>query len=194
MGGYTVLVVTRKGLRSWALGLCMLWLLTHPGSAQVAPRLERIQQEFSRVTQQARQVDRGGEPGQHGPLYVNELVVNRHERPWPAVGIHRLRYRFYYDHESGEGGREPRPLPDRLRLVDLEVEISARRAHFSFLYDKAGQLMLWRREADQEKLELCFVEGRQLGRASSDGRKALAAAQSLRKLFLDSLQPPLVWP
>lgn len=169
----------------------ILGLLTLPGSAQnVDPAAQRILLEDARINEQIRVLSQAGEAARYGPFYCNELVINQHDRPWPAVGIHHIVYRFYYDREEGESGGGPRVWPDRLRKVVVKMQVSARSGHFEFLSDRQGNLMLYRRQIqDEDGLQLVLVDGRSLGSKANPSaeKEALRSAAAVQKLFLESM-------
>ncbi|MBT9586787.1 hypothetical protein IV102_25815 [bacterium] len=72
----------------------------------------------------------------HGPYWCTEIHVNSKDHPWPAVGIYRLDYQFYFDRDEGDARRDPNPYPDRL------IKVVGRR-HAS---DRWEQREVWFRE------------------------------------------------
>ena len=79
-----------------------------------------------KVDRQIEAMEKGPEEAQYGPYWCSEVVVNLHDHPWPAVGIYKMRYRFYFDRDEGDDKRDPRPYPDRLVKVVGRRTSSAR--------------------------------------------------------------------
>ena len=66
------------------------------------------------------------DPDAHGPYWCSEIRVNSKDHPWPAVGIYRLDYQFYFDRDEGDAKRDPNPYPDRLVKVVGRRQASSR--------------------------------------------------------------------
>lgn len=81
-------------------------------------------------------------------IYCNELVVNKENKSWPAVGIYRTVFRFYYTF----GDREKNPYPNRLLKISVTTSRSDRREYAEYLFNPAGQL-IFNYQKDGESLE-----------------------------------------
>jgi hypothetical protein len=79
-------------------------------------------------------------------LYCNELVVNKGDKPWPAVGIYQTVFKFYYTY----GDREKNPYPDRLMKVTIATRRSDRKEYAEYLFNPAGQLIFHYDKKDEE--------------------------------------------
>lgn len=76
------------------------------------------------------------EAAEYGPYWCNEVVINSANHPWPAVGIFRVRYQFYYERDEGEAGeREPQPYPNRLVKAIAKREASDRWETIEFWFE-----------------------------------------------------------
>lgn len=79
-------------------------------------------------------------------LFCNELVINKADKPWPAVGIYQTVFKFYYTY----GDREKNPYPDRLMKVTVSTRRSDRKEYAEYLFNPAGQLIFHYEKKDQE--------------------------------------------
>lgn len=78
-------------------------------------------------------------------IYVNELVVNKGGKQWPAVGIYRTVHKFYYTF----GDREKNPYPNRLLKITITTRRSNRAESAEFLFNGAGQLIFYWSKSDE---------------------------------------------
>jgi hypothetical protein len=79
-------------------------------------------------------------------LFCNELVVNKGDKPWPAVGIYQTIFKFYYTY----GDREKNPYPDRLMKVTVATRRSDQKEYAEYLFNPAGQLIFHYEKKDEE--------------------------------------------
>lgn len=147
---------------------------------------------------EARAAKREPAPG----IVLTEIVVNRNNAPWRAVGIYRVVYRFW--HEEAKGATSPR----RLRFVEVSAAISARKYSQEYLFNPQGRLIFHFRRSEEPgappDLRVYYSAGRPirvaLGPRNSDlpkgadfdlARQAQAKAEALATLFNRVLKLPV---
>jgi len=133
-------------------------------------------------------------------LYCNELVVNKGDKPWPAVGIYRTVLMFYYTF----GDREKDPYPNRLLKITVMTNRSARQESAEYLFNPGGQLIFYfeKGEEDPQAERRYYFASERLIRlmrgqriVDNNSRPALRAALAVLKgkkklvgIFLRSLE------
>ena len=180
-----------------------LFLVILPGS--VLPVLaqggdKRIE-EIRRLDRQANEQIAESERVEEGTgLYCNELVINKGDKSWPAVGIYRTVFKFYYTF----GDREKNPYPNRLLKITVTTKRSDRREYAEYLFNPAGQLIFYYEKKDDEgspaERRYYFASERLIRRmtgqrvvdinsrdALGEARVALNEKKKLMDIFLKSL-------
>jgi hypothetical protein len=99
-------------------------------------RIEAIKRISRQVNEQIAESERVEEGT---GVYCNELVVNKRDKPWPAVGIYHRVIRFYYTF----GDREKNPYPDRLLKITVTTKRSDKHEYAEYLFNPAGQLIFY---------------------------------------------------
>ena len=137
-----------------------------------------------KVDRQIEAMEKGVEEAQYGPYWCSEVVVNLHDHPWPAVGTYRMRYRFYFDRDEGDGKRDPNPYPDRLVKVIGRRDASAswERRQVWFL---KGKPVYFERATPQGETRLDLLSqptSRLLQEAQRDAGEMLRFFRSLEQL------------
>jgi hypothetical protein len=128
--------VMRRSLRPLII-LTFLAAFAFPLSAQqVDSRIERIRRITTQINEQVAESERVEEGT---GIYCNELIVNRGDKSWPAVGIYRTVVSFYYTF----GDREKNPYPNRLLKITLNTQRSDRIEHAEYIFDPAQQLIFY---------------------------------------------------
>ncbi|NNE98531.1 MAG: hypothetical protein HKN25_05870 [Pyrinomonadaceae bacterium] len=103
----------------------------------VQEKVNRIRKVYSEAAQQIAAAEKDEESGTMSPLAVNELILNKLNRSWAAVGNYKVVFRFYYRNKDEE------PYPTELVKVTKNSEISARRYMEEFLFDTGGNLIFY---------------------------------------------------
>ena len=129
--------------------------------------------------------------------FLTELVINKNFAPYPAVGIFRTVAKFYYTY----GNRERSPYPDRLLKIVITTERSVRKESSEYLFDDAGQLILFSEKTDDFEHHIYFARERAIGfekggrfvnlrnsEVATTVAQALQAKARLAALFRGSLQ------
>ena len=97
-------------------------------------RIEAIRRLSMQVNEQIEESERVEEGT---GIYCNELIVNKGDKSWPAVGIYRTVIKFYYTF----GDREKNPYPNRLLKITVTTNRSDRQEYAEYLFNPAGQLI-----------------------------------------------------
>ena len=158
-------------------------------------------EEIRRLDRQANEQIAESERVEEGTgLYCNELVINKGDKSWPAVGIYRTVFKFYYTF----GDREKNPYPNRLLKITVTTKRSDRREYAEYLFNPAGQLIFYYEKKDDEgspaERRYYFANERLIRRmagqrvvpinsreALGEARVALNAKKKLMDIFLKSL-------
>jgi hypothetical protein len=161
--------------------------------AQTDRRIEQIKQRYEQVNAQIAE----SETSDGSELYLNELIVNKNGRSWPAVGTYEIVYKFYY----GFGDREKDPYPNTLVKVTVSTSRSGDRVYAEYLFNPAGQVIFYY-EKDRLQIEhRHYYQSEKLIRLTREqqaiainSRKALLATKAaftdkkrLLSLFTESL-------
>lgn len=163
---------------------------------QDGKRIEEIRRLYDQVNAQIVE----SESVEEGTgIYCNELVVNKGDKSWPAVGIYRMVYKFYYTF----GDREKDPYPNRLLKITVMTNRSDRHEYAEYLFNPVGQLIFYFEKDDEgapAERRYYFAANRLIRRMRGQrildisSREALEAArgtlnekQKLIEVFLKSL-------
>lgn len=136
-----------------------------------------------------------GEIEESPSIFVNEIKVNRDDRPFPAVGKFQSRIEFVYTY----GDREKNPYPDRLLRVFIKTDRSAVVESQQFCFDDRQRLIFfYSKDADHE-YRLYFSNGSIVRALDGDkiltgttatpvGKRAIADAGRLSSIFAGTLK------
>lgn len=159
-------------------------------------RIEAIRRLSIQVNQQIEESERVEEST---GVYCNELIVNKGDKSWPAVGIYRTIVKFYYTF----GDREKNPYPNRLMKITVTTNRSDRREYAEYLFNSTEQLIFYYEkdgESAQSERRYYFASERlirrMLGQRSVSTKtrdavetvaRAFGAKNNLKQIFLKSL-------
>ena len=101
--------------------------------------VENIRKYYSDISEKARLAETDDDHGETGELVMNELVINKRNHQWRAVGIYNLDYKFFYN----GGDNEAHMYPDQLVKAVVTKKISSRNYTEEFLFSDAGVLMFY---------------------------------------------------
>jgi len=90
---------------------------------------------------------------EHSNIYLTELIVNKNNGSYPAVGVYRPVAKFYYTY----GDREKEPYPNRLLKIVLAVDRSDRKEYSEFVFNDAEQLVFYLGRMEGIERRLYFV-------------------------------------
>lgn len=160
------------------------------------PRIEGIKRISREINAQISESEKADESN---GIYFNELVINKGEKSWPAVGIYRTVVKFYYTF----GDREKNPYPNRLLKITVTTQRSDRREFAEYLFNPAEQLIFYYgklNDSSANEDRLYFEANRLIRRASGErnvsvssrssidaARVAMVEQKKLRFMFLNSL-------
>jgi len=140
-------------LKSKAIFAAILFLLVganfSPIFAQNDKRIEEIRRTYQETNTKIAASKNDGESSE---IYLSELVVNKNNGSYPAVGIYNSVVKFYYTF----GNREQNPYPDRLIKVEITTNRSARTENAEFLFNPAGQLIFYFENKDDAEMRFYF--------------------------------------
>ena len=101
--------------------------------------VEKIRTYYREISEKVRLAETDDEQGQIGDLVMNELVINKRNHQWRAVGIFRETYKFFYQ----GGDSEEHLYPDQLVKAVVTKRISSRNYTEEYLYSASGELMFY---------------------------------------------------
>lgn len=129
--------------------LAFILLLSICASAQTTDKaVEKIRAFYTDIAEKARACETEDDQGEFGDLFMNELVINKRNHQWRAVGQYVLSYKFFYQMTPGD--REDHMYPDQLVMVKVERKISDRTYNEEYLYSGAGVLMFYFQKAEND--------------------------------------------
>lgn len=105
-------------------------------AAQTDKRIENIKKLYRETNEK---IAESNENGESSSIYLTELVVNKNNGSYPAVGIFQTVYKFYYTY----GDREKNPYPNRLLKIEIETKRSANVEKHEFLFNEKEQLVFY---------------------------------------------------
>jgi len=100
------------------------------GQKDKSAQLLKIRESYNKVSAEIKKIESNPEAASQSYLAVNELVVNKLNRSWPAVGNYKVTFRFYYK-QTGE-----EPYPNHLVKVTMSMKTSAREYYKEYFYDE----------------------------------------------------------
>jgi hypothetical protein len=126
-----------------ALGLMLLFFAS--GSAQTVDKtVERIRAYYTQVSEKAIAAETEDDQGEFGDLIMNELVINKRNHQWRAVGRFQETYKFFYK-TTGED-----LYPETLVLVKTERHVSSRSYSEEYLFNEKGALLFYFQKAEND--------------------------------------------
>lgn len=105
-------------------------------AAQTDKRVENISKLYRETNGK---IAESNENGEYSSVYLTELVVNKNNGSYPAVGIFQTVCKFYYTY----GDREKNPYPNRLLKIEIETKRSANIEKYEFLFNEKEELVFY---------------------------------------------------
>lgn len=143
--------------RLFAILLLLIFVFSVPAQ-DVEKQIKEIRAAYTSVSQLIAETEADPEKARYGELAVNELVINKLERSWAAVGNYKVVFRFYYQNMGEE------PYPTELVKVTKKTESAARRYSEEFLFDTTGALIFYFEKSEDgvapEERRLYFQKGK----------------------------------
>jgi hypothetical protein len=129
--------------------LILIFAFSVAAQQNVDKQVEKIRKIYTEISQIIEESDKDKDAEHPSGFAVNELVINKSNLSWAAVGNYRVVYKFYYQN------RDEEPYPTQLVKVTKSTESAARRYYEEFVYDEADQLIFYfeRSEDDEVPLE-----------------------------------------
>jgi hypothetical protein len=126
-GGFFLPVLVLVFLAGYVFPVC---------AQQADSRIERIRRTTTQINDEVAESERVAEGT---GVYCNELIVNKGDKSWPAVGIYRTVIDFYYTF----GDREQDPYPNRLLKITVKTKRSDRNEYAEYIFNSAQQLIFY---------------------------------------------------
>lgn len=116
-------------------------------------RIDDIRERYLRVNGLIAESEK--EP-EYSSIFLTEIVVNKNNGSYPAVGAYNSTVKFYYTF----GDREKNPYPDRLLKIVVSTKRSARIESMEYLFDEIGKLIFCFEKSDDRERRMYFNSGR----------------------------------
>lgn len=172
-------ILNKKFIGSFGIILLCGVILTV--SAQTDKKIAEIQNIYNETNEKVFECEENGE---YSSVFLSELVVNKNNGSYPAVGIYKTVFKFYYTF----GDREKNPYPYRLLKITISTNRSARKEYSEYLFNSSGQLIFYFEKNDDEAERRFYFASEKLIKSLSgekmvniNGRKELEAV----KIFLN---------
>jgi hypothetical protein len=127
-----------------------VFAVSNASAQQEAKRIAETDALLSRTNEQ---IAGSHADGEYSSVYLAEMIVNKNNGSYPAVGIFRTIYRFYYTY----GDREKNPYPNRLIKIEIETKRSDRTETTEFLFDEGGKLIFYLDKKDEADFRIYFA-------------------------------------
>jgi len=171
----------------------------NPGSASLQEdEVRRIRELYTR-TNEAIQSAVAKKSGEDQTLYGNEVVTNRYDGAWRAVGNYSRREVFWYTDQPEFARYENLPEESVLVKVEIKETAAVRSVAEEYLFDtgdlafyyrrsKAGETAPWEERLYFQDKKMIRRLGEPTGEGfePSDPAQVLARAVQLQKFFLSS--------
>lgn len=118
-------------------------------SAQTDKRIEEIKKIYQDTNEKVKECEENGE---YSSVFLSELVVNKNNGSYPAVGIFNSIFKFYYTY----GNREKNPYPNRLMKIVIETKRSANTEKREYLFNEKEQLIFYFENLGEVEKRLYF--------------------------------------
>lgn len=105
-------------------------------SAQTDKRIENIKKIYQETNGK---IAESNENGEYSSIFLAEIVVNKNNGSYPAIGLFQTIYKFYYTY----GDREKNPYPNRLLKIEIEIKRSANVERYEYLFNEKEQLIFY---------------------------------------------------
>ncbi|MEZ5347086.1 MAG: hypothetical protein R2681_16180 [Pyrinomonadaceae bacterium] len=124
------------------ISVVLLFISINTSAQNAEAEIRQIRKTYTDLSERIAETEKDEESGKYSDLAVNELVVNKLDRSWAAVGNFRITYRFYYQNKEEE------PYPTELVKVTRNAEVAARKYAEEFVYDSSGTLIFYFERSD----------------------------------------------
>jgi hypothetical protein len=110
--------------------------------SQTEKRIEEIRKIYQEVNKKVAECEVNGDTS---TTFLTEMIVNKNDGSYPAVGIYKTTVKFYYTF----GNREKNPYPDRLLKIMMTTNRSDRTENLEFLFNEKGSLIFYFEKKDE---------------------------------------------
>lgn len=132
-------------MKNTLFAILLLLLIVPTAFAQSTEKtVEKIRGVYNAVSQKAAAAETDDDQGEYGDLIMNELVINKRNHQWRAVGIFNETYKFFYK-TTGED-----LYPETLVLVKTERRVSSRAYTEEYLFNEKGTLLFYFQKAEND--------------------------------------------
>lgn len=105
-------------------------------SAQTDKQINLIKKIYQETNEKVAECEAEGE---YSTTFLSEMVVNKNNSSYPAVGIYKSTIKFYYTY----GDREENPYPNTLLKIVVLTNRSSQNEYSEYLFNPAGQLIFY---------------------------------------------------
>lgn len=112
--------------------------------SQTEKRIEEIRKIYQEVNKNVAECEVNGDTS---TTFLTEMIVNKNDGSYPAVGIYKTTVKFYYTF----GDREKNPYPNRLMKIMVTTNRSATTETSEFLFSEQGQLIFYFEKKEEER-------------------------------------------
>jgi len=117
--------------------------------AQTEKQIDVIKQIYKQTNEKVAECEENGE---YSSTFLSELVVNKNNGSYPAVGIFKSVFKFYYTY----GDREKNPYPNRLLKVVIETKRSANYEKYEYVFNEKEQLIFYFEKKEDAEFRIYF--------------------------------------
>lgn len=122
-------------------------------ASQSDKRIDEIRQIY---TETNRLIAQSETEAEGGGVFLTELVINKNNASYPAVGVYNSTIKFYY--KFGDNTKDP--YPNRLMKIVVKANHSAMTDDSEYLFDTFGDLIfVWERSGDETR-RMYYESGR----------------------------------
>lgn len=168
-------------------------LATYSQLASADSTVATIRETYKKVNDRIAEMEKAPE---YSSVFVTEVVVNKNNASYPAVGIYNSTVRLYYTY----GDREKNPYPDRLLKATVTTRRSSGTELYEYLFAQNGELIFAFDKKDGAERRAYFRSTRLVRSQAGDAiiainstaakqaaAEVLAEAKRLRAVFVNSL-------
>lgn len=146
--------------------------------SQTEKRIENIRKIYQDVNEKIAECEANGDTS---TTFLTEMVVNKNDGPYPAVGIYKTTVKFYYTF----GDREKNPYPDRLLKIMMTTNRSDRTELSEFLFSEQGQLIFYFEKKEDVERRVYFDAAKPI--KVLEGEKMLPANSKQEADFIKNI-------
>lgn len=104
--------------------------------AQTEKQIDAIKRIYKETNEKVAECEENGE---YSSTFLSEMVVNKNNGSYPAVGTFKSVFKFYYTY----GNREKNPYPNRLLKIIIETKRAANSEKYEYLFNEKENLVFY---------------------------------------------------